>query len=88
MRCGGSRRDWRPITGIDLHSRTSARVGRHHDDHRHHDHHRHHDDHRHHPDHPGDHPDGDLVYDSFIAMLCRNCIHKVCYFTSVASTIL
>ena len=24
-------RDWRPITGIDLHSRTSARVGRDHD---------------------------------------------------------
>ena len=32
-KCGvGSRRDWRPITGIDLHSRTSARVGRHHHD--------------------------------------------------------
>ena len=28
VRCeGGSLRDWRPITGIDLHSRTSARVG-------------------------------------------------------------
>ena len=30
IRC--SRRDWRPITGIDLHSRTSARVGHHHHD--------------------------------------------------------